>query len=805
MMRKLVFIGLLLLMTVIPVQAVDGEYHLRVPSAAEYIERIAEIAQENPVVDWQTNNFYSAVTDLLFRRFPNLHQVGYQQILATYNAMGIGHAGYFPARGQWVEAILSAWLQQTYPDFESTDELRFDDFVIKVLPYDFDADGHNEYVLDILKGEPTDRYDCRYQAEYVNYLVVRLTDSSYQLVETPLYWEGYGTDSSVTNFGEGGQVEYVFEDINADGLPEWLVLIGGETFGGPAWGYENVGQLYILSWRDERLVDLAALGNGRQYPYSATFYGEESGVCDNAVPRDVTWEFTNIDDDPAQEILQHQVYQDNWQCIVRTSEVIDWDEAHDHYVQVDERRDFLEDSQNCARRQAEEAMWVGHYEEALEHYERALTLSPYIDPTENDPEIDVYSREFVRNRRITYDQYHMARMALAYQLTGQPEKARPILESLNEQEFSSEPIQYFVQALITAPDTPFRACLAAYTTFTQHVVTDLLGVTQEQYVGSNASYSPAHIGCDVMPMLANELNTRTFSTDTLPTEHVNSLGLSVRDIVHADLNGDGQDEWLVWTESPMNTFFFTPVNGNHYAVSTPAVDPFDHADEIHLWMLPDESGTAVAYLTPESGRYFPEPWACAYNPFCGRGGGGEECVPDGFIGLTVWRMEAQELVPILADVDVCRADFDALFPGGEASAQIDGGELIWLEDNSRNPIIYNWDTTSQTFVKYNTQVEPTPAPTSIPTPELQYRYFGAALDAGDYSAALTLIDQNAALERDYYQQNADARHAYQYQRAYILEALDRPDEALAEYVSIYETAPDSAWGMLAHLHFEVAD
>ena len=32
--------------------------------------------------------------------------------------------------------------------------------------------------------------------------------------------------------------------------------------------------------------------------------------------------------------------------------------------------------------------------------------------------------------------------------------------------------------------------------------------------------------------------------------------------------------------------------------------------------------------------------------------------------------------------------------------------------------------------------------------------------------------------------------------------LDRPDEALTEYVSIYEAMPDSAWGMLAALHLE---
>ena len=40
-------------------------------------------------------------------------------------------------------------------------------------------------------------------------------------------------------------------------------------------------------------------------------------------------------------------------------------------------------------------------------------------------------------------------------------------------------------------------------------------------------------------------------------------------------------------------------------------------------------------------------------------------------------------------------------------------------------------------------------------------------------------------------------------RALALEALDRPDEVLAEYLAIIDTAPNSAWGMLAALHLEV--
>lgn len=41
-----------------------------------------------------------------------------------------------------------------------------------------------------------------------------------------------------------------------------------------------------------------------------------------------------------------------------------------------------------------------------------------------------------------------------------------------------------------------------------------------------------------------------------------------------------------------------------------------------------------------------------------------------------------------------------------------------------------------------------------------------------------------------------------YYYALVLESRNRPDEALAEYIAIYEAAPESAWGMLAALHLE---
>ena len=45
-------------------------------------------------------------------------------------------------------------------------------------------------------------------------------------------------------------------------------------------------------------------------------------------------------------------------------------------------------------------------------------------------------------------------------------------------------------------------------------------------------------------------------------------------------------------------------------------------------------------------------------------------------------------------------------------------------------------------------------------------------------------------------------NAARYWHAFLLEMLGRHEEALAEYVTIYETAPNSSWGKLAALHLE---
>lgn len=67
----------------------------------------------------------------------------------------------------------------------------------------------------------------------------------------------------------------------------------------------------------------------------------------------------------------------------------------------------------------------------------------------------------------------------------------------------------------------------------------------------------------------------------------------------------------------------------------------------------------------------------------------------------------------------------------------------------------------------------------------------------DDQQALEMVDQRLSEE----QTELNLTLALPYRRALALESLGRADEALAEYVAIYEAAPNSAWEMLAALHF----
>jgi hypothetical protein len=122
----------------------------------------------------------------------------------------------------------------------------------------------------------------------------------------------------------------------------------------------------------------------------------------------------------------------------------------------------------------------------------------------------------------------------------------------------------------------------------------------------------------------------------------------------------------------------------------------------------------------------------------------------------------------------------------------------------RSEVTYTWNETEAQFI------QSTPLPCIMDDTPNDQNLFSCGLTGEGFCGfdledqeALEAIDAVLALPPEF--ADDDFLLTLRYWRGLRLKALDRPDEALAEYVGIYEDAPESAWGMLAALHFEAAD
>jgi tetratricopeptide (TPR) repeat protein len=805
-MKRIVFllvISFLLVSLNVLAQDSAPPYRLGEPTAQEYLNGILEFVPEAPTSNDWTYGFDDLISTVLFLRYPRLYEVNYETLLAVYHHLGIGVGSIFN-RDEWNKNIIHAWLRENQIDLSTTEALRFADYLIRVLPHDFDADGTDEYLLDVVKGsqEPLDRLQCNYQAEYVDYLVVQQQGTEYELLDTPFYW--YGSTPYARSGRDGGIVEIQFGDITGDGVPEWVLADGGYVGGGPGMGWVSSGGLQVLNWRDGTFIDIMPQRDPQRWNIDEIpRYEESDGAGCLTMSRDVTWNFTNTDNDSALEIEQQQVYLDNWFCESFVTKSFDWESVVGRYIFTGTRRDYSE-TRNCAQRQAEEAMWVGDYQTALDFYEQALTLEPYSETFSEDADVVEQTLEIPQQRLDELDQYMRARLALAYILTGRSTDANSVLEQLASETIISEPVHYFIIALSANTANPQQACIRAYEVFTTHYPSQFYGITIEIDAPEAREYYPERIGCDAPALIDNLLMQTTFSTTQSPIEQLSSLGLQVQQSLEADLNNDGQNEWLVWLDIPVLPIFFTPED-DIYQVSHPAVDPYHRSEGVQTWGLPGDAGTALVYVSDD---YFLEspPWFAVYDPFAsGMGGGTTFCITEGFAQLRIWRMEGNELIEIFHNW-MCRDTVAQMFPEGEGSTILDGGEV--RAEDGYNPVLeysllYVWDEARAIYINPSeAAVGSTPVtPSSTPTPMPRYTSVTNALAAQDYPAALEMT----ASISGYCLQNANCAMSTYYYRAFAYEALNRYDEALTQYMTIYTTARDSVWGALAALHLEHLD
>lgn len=190
--------------------------------------------------------------------------------------------------------------------------------------------------------------------------------------------------------------------------------------------------------------------------------------------------------------------------------------------------------------------------------------------------------------------------------------------------------------------------------------------------------------------------------------------------------------------------------------------------------------------------------------------------PSGQMGDLIVRLKAVSNQP----VEMCRVAYDFFVEINATRSDPLANPYTWTPPNfnfgmeAGDPRYHPLPEPSEAGCDYQEVliIEPTEIPTEIPLLSLpldiQLTHF---VQSTIYSNLADENYENTLMQIDSFLELADAdgslgsKQQLQYWRAVTLELMGRQNEALAEYISIYETYPDSTWAMLAAVHFEEMD
>ncbi len=489
----------------------------------------------------------------------------------------------------------------------------------------------------------------------------------------------------------------------------------------------------------------------------------------NNYRENIEWEFRNLDDDPAIEITQTEKHFNNWFCTYYSTLRLDWDAAEDRYLEAEIPIEYP-DTDGCLWTKAEMLTFRHDFEAAIPLYERGILLS---EPTD-------YTLELL--------QYIQIKLALAYAITNQPDKAVETLNSIAAP--SSSGIADLMTA-ITRDYLPERNkvafCAAMYNFFQPDIDIDYYGDDYGPLSSINGS------GCDIEWLLSKLLDPTQMPAEVSPVDWLSSLRIPVRAYQQMDLNQDGRGDWLIWLEARIPPFIFVSQNesGGYEVFSKPYLTWTAEEPLFQLMNLPDQSGVALFWFD-QADRLYNDEGQCPEEPH----------------GVfSIWRLHGSDLERLVRE-GICEEVnlSDIIQNQGRAIH-------VWVSSDihpysSLVAGVYSWDDTLKRYVL------------TLPPPETyQMQIEEQQRDRDCFDMRNAVIDLKMALDQhsdieagleaasDLVTAHPDCLTAtqlqeFQYLRALALEALDRPDEALAEYVAIYAAAPESAWGQLAWLHID---
>lgn len=758
---------------------VEG-WRLKTPTAAEYLAAMPEIGRvyNSEIGDtYALREFYKTFELEIASSHPDSYTQNYDAIERAYQTLNV-----FYSEGVnqvfWHNALVLSLLNAGHINLDLTQELHLKDFNIQITGVDFDGDGQHEWILDV--DEPD---------TYHSYLVTQRINNIYYPVTTPL--PAIKLHNEFGDMPAGTLSSLKIDDLNGDGSPEWAVVLDyvGE--------YNDSGRLYILIWRDGALIDIGEAGMSFMQPST------------ERLP--ITWKFLNLDSDSSLEVEQHRQVEDNWDCEWTEITIFDWDEQQ--FIKNTSRQEFPE-SEGCIRRRAETAMWEDDYETAIALYEK---LPHTADLT--DEQVSKRVGSFPTMGALS--NYTDIRLAIAYILDGQLTKGITLFQSLKQLPAAKFKLSNYLDAMLqayAANPTDAGLCMASYDfiLYKGYYFWDAanleVGYTVDNQLYDQGMYipgpaSPTSAACDAPALIAKIIRNHTFKTSDKPTDELAELGISTGYSVSFDLDHDGQPEWLIWPSIIQVSPIFFAAGRDAFLISRPAVSdyPPDEYNQIAVTALPNDSGTALINL--DFSKHYEQTHAgfgLGGGPGCPSFGERDAAIrlPDQPGRFSLWHFEDHTL-SFMLDAPVCKLttpeDIILVQSGTPTLA-------VWTFDDYQGyiPATYTWDDELKNYVPPPALATPTPAVAVQTYTRSNYDLALMAQNAyaaGDYSKVSQISAVAQAPERG---TDDLGSVQLQYYRALALEALGRDDAALAEYVSIYEGAPESAWGMLAALHFEVA-
>ncbi len=781
-MRFFLLICLFALTSVLLSAQAEVTYRLRVPDAEAYVddvEAILEIAMTGYMAPNRDDLLAeaTAISDEVNWRYLERELINARQLgkLYQFYTRVLGSRGYYgdPPGTEWLYPLVQLWVEENSINLAEVSQVPFDDYIIEVDRLR-SMGGTWAYLVKIL-GQPS------YQSERpLMGTFVAIPDES----------DGYSFPPLPSSI-DGGVV--ASGDLDADGQMEIAYIHTVEY----ASNTYFVGALTVLRLVENRFEAVTSIG------YS---HGPQGDFVRH-------W-FVNMDKERDLELVWNQLLiADGWDCEFVETSVYDWNT--DGQLEQESSQDVYPATFGCLFLQAEQALWSHDYNSAVALYEQA------------------FEQEAINDDFLPYAQIHMA---LAYLLNSQPDKADAVFSQIREDDSD------LARTMVATYENDSRflpLCQMLYRyAFDGEDYLPVHGAV-DRYTGAfsrfvTISFDLDNTTCDIAYHLDAALSDMTFALDESPLVRLEALGLDITGYIQEDLNLDGINEWLIWLDAPGIDPLFFYATDDHYTLtrprgsadfSSPSADLRQPTEYNHYDILTLPNNTEQVIVNIDFDRDQRAVMNCAGN--CG-GGPSPSCTyedrpsfPRSPGDLTLWRFEDGALVNILL-APLCEfVEPDNLFATSIDRLIINAGDYAYSELEYSDiinvvPATYMWDENAETYIlpiPEEPELSPTPTiipvtPTPFPQPEPVYtiNYFyplHSAFVEGDHELVVHIV--NIALANKSDTDSELSEYAFRYYRALALEALNRSDEALAEYVTIYEAAPDSAWGMLAELHLEVIE